>query len=158
MRRLSKLGAIAAAVLGLLALLIQPAQAQQREIAFPFFGNWRITDAKPAPWTGGKYTFDPFASRALIGKRVIFAFDVIDAPFPLGCDEPDYRTIDVPPEALFQGNLSSPILQAHALGFRPGAPVTPLLTGCEHDIDYHFVDRATAMFALDNMVFTLRRR
>jgi hypothetical protein len=38
------------------------------------------------------------------------------------------------------------------------APVATPQTDCEHFIDYHFVNRSTAMFALDNVIYTLRRR
>ncbi len=147
-----KLAVIAAAMLAVSSL---PAQA--RDIRFPFFGVWMVSKAVPAPWvhSGGS---DPFLAQRWVGKKVIFRWDVIDAPFPLGCDGPGYRTVEIPPEGLFQGNLTSPVIQAHALGFRAGAPVTTLQTDCEHLIDYHFVDRSTAMFALDNVIYTLRRR
>ena len=140
----------------LLSLLAMPAQA--RDIRFPFFGLWMITKATPAPSIDGQHKSDPFLAQRWVGKKVIFRWSVIDAPFPLGCDAPDYRTVDVPPEGLFQGNLTSPVIQAHALGFRAGAPVTTLQTDCEHFIDYHFINRSTAMFALDNVIYTLRRR
>jgi hypothetical protein len=147
------LGALAVLLLAALSL---PSQA--REIRMPFFGVWMITKAVPAPWTDSKYTADPFLSQRWIGKKVIFLWDGIDAPYPLGCDAPDYHTVDVPPEGLFQGNLTSPVLQAQALGFRAGAPVTTLETDCEHFVDFHFVNRSTAMFALDNVIYTLRKR
>jgi hypothetical protein len=153
MRRLGKLGGIAIALLALSSV-----QAHAGYLRIPVYGVWMITKATPAPWTDGKYTSDPFLAQRWVGRKVIFRWDVIDAPFPLGCDAPDYRTVDVPPEELFQGNLTSPVTQAQALGFRAGAPVTTLQTDCEHIIDYHFVDRSTAMFALDNVIYTLRRR
>lgn len=150
---MAKLGAVGVALLG---LLVTPLHA--RDIRFPFFGVWMITKARPAPWVDGKHTADPFLAQRWVGKKVIFRWGEIDAPAPLGCDAPDYRTVEAPPENLFQGNLTSPLIQAHALGFRAGAPVTTLQTDCEHIIDYHFINRSTAMFALDNVIYTLRRR
>lgn len=153
MKRLGKLGALAIALLGLLS-----APLQARDIRFPFFGLWMITKATPAPWVDGQNAADPFLAQRWVGKKVIFTWRFIDAPFPLGCDAPDYRTIEAPPENLFQGNLTSPVIQAQALGFRAGAPVTTLQTDCENRIEYHFVNHSTAMFALDNVIYTLRRR
>jgi hypothetical protein len=154
--RMGRLGRLAGIAVTMLVLLGAPAQA--RYLRFPVYGVWMITRATPAPWTDGQYTSDPFLAQSWVGKKVIFRWDIIDAPFPLGCDAPNYRTVEVPPDGLFQGNLTSPVIQAQALGFRAGAPVTTLETDCEHIIDYHFIDRSTAMFALDNMIYTLRRR
>jgi hypothetical protein len=148
-----KAGFIAAALLALFSV-----HAWASDIRVPFLGVWRITKATPAPWTGGTYRSDPFLAQRWIGKRVTFGWNIIDAPYPLGCDAPDYHVVEVAPDELFQGNLTSPILQAHALGFRAGAPVRTLQTDCEHLIDFHFADNSTAMFALDNVIFTLRRR
>lgn len=145
---------------GIVALLLglQVAPLQARDIDYPFYGVWMITQARPAPWVDKAHTADPFLSRRWIGQKVIFLWDGVDAPFPLGCNAPRYRTVDLPPEGLFQGNLTQPVLQAHALGFRAGAPVATLQTDCDGPADFHFVDRSTAMFALDNVIYTLRRR
>lgn len=153
MQAINRACAAVALVLGLLAT---PVQA--RDIRYLFFGLWMISKASPAPWVDGNHTADPFLSQRWVGKKVIFLWGGIDAPYPLGCDAPDYRTIEVPPENLFQGNLTAPVIQAQALGFRAGAPVMTLQTSCEHSIDFHFINRTTAMFALDNVIYTLRKR
>jgi len=140
----------------LLALVAVPLQA--REMRIPFYGVWMISQARPAPWVDPANATDPYLNRRLVGRKVIFLWDAIDAPPPLGCDRPNYRMVEVPPDGLFQGNLTQPVLQAHALGFRAGAPVTTLQTDCEHFIDFHFVNHTTAMFALDNVIYTLRKR
>jgi len=150
---MGKLVAVAAVLLGFLG-----ASAQARDIDIPFFGLWMITKATPAPWVDRAHASDPFLAQRWVGKKVIFLWDVIDAPDPLGCDAPDYRTVEVPPEGLFQGALTSPVIQAQALGFRAGAPVITLQTDCEGAIDFHFVNTTTAMFALNNVIYTLRRR
>lgn len=146
------------AAIAALLLALAGTSAQARDIRFPFFGVWMITQARPAPWVDKAHAADPFLSQRWVGKKVIFFWDGIDAPFPLGCDRPGYRTVEMPPEGLFQGNLTSPVIQAQALGFRAGAPVTTLQTDCEGLIDFHFASRTTAMFALDNVIYTLRRR
>ena len=153
MRHVRRLAGLAALILALAA-----APIQAREMRIPFYGVWMISQARPAPWVDPATATDPYLSQGLVRRKVIFLWDAIDAPPPLGCDRPDYHMVEVPPEGLFQGNLTQPILQAQALGFRAGAPVTTLQTDCEGAIDFHFVDYATAMFALDNVIYTLRRR
>lgn len=152
MGRMWKASGIAVA---LLALLAAPSTA--RDIRIPFYGVWMIIKARQAPWIKD-YSWSGPESQRLVGKKVIFLWDGIDAPAPIGCDDPRYRTIDVPPEALFQGNLDQPVTQAQMLGFRAGAPITTLVTDCEGFLEFHFVDRSTAMFALDNVIYTIRRR
>lgn len=96
-------------------------------------------------------------SMRLVGKKVIYLPDRIEGPEPLACDEPLYRLVDTPPQGLFQGNLTAPVLQAAALGFHE--PLIPTLqTDCEGFIDFHFLNRSTTMFALNNVIYTLRRR
>lgn len=147
-----------AALLLALTLFGQPAQARDRVLDVPFFGVWMITKAAPASWTDAAHTSDPFLAQRWVGKKVIFLWDGIDAPAPLGCGGAAYRTVEVPPDYLFQGNLTQPIMQAQALGFRAGAPVRTLQTDCEGAIDFHFVNLNTAMFALDNTIYTMRKR
>ena len=65
--------------------------------------------------------------------------------------------LDVGAEYLFQGGLTAPAAQAAALGFR-GPRIATLETGCAGAIDFHFVNAKTALFALDNMVYTLRKQ
>ena len=158
MGRIAKLAACVAALLGAMALGLASVPAHARDIDIPFFGLWMITKATPAPWSDPAHRTDPFLAQRWVGKKVIFLLDAIDAPPPLGCDVPDYRTVEVPPKGLFYGNLTSPVIQAQALGFPAGAPVMTLQTDCEDPIDFHFVNLTTAMFALDDVIYTLRRR
>ena len=153
---MARIGKLSGVVIALLAFLATPLRAN--DIHLPFLGRWKITKATAAPWTDATNRSAPFLAQHWVGKRVVFAWDFIDAPFPLGCDAPDYHVVEIPPEGLFQGNLTAPVLQAHALGFRAGAPVKTLQTDCEHLVDFHFADKSTAMFALDNVIYTLRRR
>ncbi|MDB5723917.1 MAG: hypothetical protein JWQ16_671, partial [Novosphingobium sp.] len=62
-----------------------------------------------------------------------------------------------PPANLFQGGLTAPAAQAAELGFRPAA-IPTLETGCEGLIDFHFTEAGTALFALNNNIYTLRRQ
>ena len=47
--------------------------------------------------------------------------------------------------------------QATALGF-PARAIRTLETGCAGAIDFHFTREGTALFALNNLIYTLRRR
>ena len=93
----------------------------------------------------------------LVGKTLTYTRPRIVAPAPLACIRPRYRWIAFPAENLFQGGLTAPAAQALALGFR-GAAIPTLETGCEGLIDFHFTKAGTALFALNNNIYTLRRR
>ena len=123
-----------------------------------FYGTWLITEAHVAPWAkAGESAFSEEEQRRLVGSKVIYRKTRIEAPSPLGCAKPHYRMLEYPPDFLFQGTLTEPAAQAEALGFR--RPMTPTLeTGCEGWIDFHFVDPATALFGLNNMIYTLRKQ
>jgi hypothetical protein len=134
------------------------ATAQSAEAApTPFLGVWRIIETRVAPWAKpGESAFSPEEQRALVGSTVTYGKRAITARAPLGCAGPHYRWHDVAPDYLFQGTLTDPVNQARALGF--GATIATLETGCEGLIDFHFVDGRTAMFALNNMIYTLKKR
>lgn len=115
-------------------------------------GQWMIASAQPAPWTQSPVSDED----RLVGQSVFFARDTITAPQPLDCKGPRYKLRSTVPEGLFQGNLTAPAEQAAKLGLK-GRKIRTLQTGCEGFIDFHFVDGATAMFALNNMIYTIRR-
>jgi hypothetical protein len=122
-----------------------------------FLGTWVITQARTAPWAKADSAFSPDEQRRLVGAQVTYRDKRIVAPAPLGCADPHYRISQVPPDYLFQGTLTDPVGQARALGF-PSPRSYVLETGCEGLIDFHFVNPTTAMFALNNMLYTLKKR
>ena len=122
-----------------------------------WLGTWRITGAEPAPWVGkGDHVTHASDIWHLVGRTVVYRQGRIDGPAPLGCRDPKYQRRVVGPDYLFQGGLTAPAEQARALGF--GASIITLETGCDGAIDFHFTDPGTAKFALDNMIYTLRRQ
>ena len=137
-----------------LALLVSlSASAAERSA---FLGAWLISSSQPAPWARpGEPPVQSDISR-LIGKRVVFAANRIDAPSPLACAGPHYEIKTYTPDLLFQGNLTDPDKQAVALGYRIPQIMT-LETGCSGPIDFHFVDANTAMFALNNRLYRMER-
>jgi hypothetical protein len=123
-----------------------------------FYGPWLITGAQVAPWARpGHDAFDTAEQHRLIGAKVIYGKARITGPPPLGCVKPHYRQFDASPDYLFQGVLPDPVPQARTLGFRLRA-IPTLETGCEGAIDFHFVDSRTALFGLNNMIYTLRKQ
>jgi hypothetical protein len=142
------LGAVA-----FLATLPATASAPQR----PYYGLWLIAEAHPAPWYNpsdpGTRPFDDH----LVGKSIVYSPSRIVGPRLLACKRPHYRMLEVGADYLFQGGLTAPAAQAAALGFR-GNRIATLETGCAGAIDFHFINASTALFALDNMVYTLRKQ
>jgi hypothetical protein len=147
------LGRAAAIAAGLAAFGTAPAWAAD----LPYLGTWLIAEAHPAPWYDPKDPQTaPFDDR-IAGKTVIFTPTRIIAPRPLACRRPNYQLRTVPPEVLFQGGLTHPAAQATALGFA-GKTIRTLETGCNGWFEFHFTQAGTALFALNNMIYTLRRR
>ena len=141
------------AAMAWLAALPAAAAAPQR----PFYGRWLIAEAHPAPWYNpsdpGTAPFDEH----LVGKSIVYMPARILGPRVLACKGPHYRMLEVGPDYLFQGGLTAPTTQASALGFR-GNRIASLETGCAGGIDFHFINGTTALFALDNMVYMLRKQ
>jgi hypothetical protein len=134
-----------------------PARAQNQ-----FLGTWAVIAAVPAPW----YTADPSgpspANPTLRNARIEFQPTRLIAPTPFACANPHYAVFPVPPEGLFEGGLldpahglTTPAATAATLGFPPGDSST-LETRC-HGIRFHLAGADQMLFALDNVVYTLRR-
>ena len=125
----------------------------------PFLGTWTIERADPAPWVDAGFVPDETATAVYVGQTVKFAPDQIEAPGLLACTNPNYTFVDVPAAGLFQGGLgddtATSISRAKTLGF--GANVATIKTTCEHDIAFHMRDADHAAFALDNMIYWLKR-
>jgi hypothetical protein len=144
--------------LALSALLLAAAAAPLHAAAPDFYGSWLITEAHRAPWAKpSEDTFDTAEQHRLIGSKVVYRKMRIDGPRPLACDKTRYRQYEAAPDLLFQGGLTDPVPQARALGFHLRT-IPTLETGCEGDIDFHFVDPTTALFGLNNMIYTLRKQ
>lgn len=123
--------------------------------ADPFYrGAWTIEKFAPAPF--GR-PFDHAGQ--LVGERVVFAARSISGPGVLACRSPRYALFKVPVEGLFQGTLGDRQTAAKAaarLGIL-ARRIPTVSTGCEHAIDFHFTSGRTAVFALDNAIYYLRK-
>jgi hypothetical protein len=143
------------ACLSLAALAVTPAFA-----ADTYLGTWKVTDAKVAPWydgNGAKPDIDPKLAHATL----TFAKSSIKAPAPLGCKKVKYTVSTVGPEDLFEGGLKNPQKDAAALGFKSNK-IMSVNEGClrsdaDIEMDYAFVDNDTAVFGLNNVIYTMKR-
>jgi hypothetical protein len=133
----------------------------------PFYlGSWKIESAVVAPWWTDHEKPDAVEMKSLVAKTVVIGVRSIRGPGVLACADPRYQVKDYPAEMLFQGAFGEmrerdravdPAKVAQSLGFR-GANWKTLETGCANQIDWHFLDSDTMMFALNNYIYKLRKR
>lgn len=133
-----------------------PAVAQEA-----FAGSWDMVDVQPAPWVGVNSTDKPYLNEEIARGRITFMADSVQGPGFLNCDKVQYEITKVPPEYLFQGGLTDPARQAAELGFK-GGEILQLSMGCiagDADIamDFDMIDEDFAVFALDNMIYKMKR-
>src|SRR5690349_16920859 len=138
---------------GAVALMVGTSASAAEPSAF--LGDWLIATSQTAPWVMPGQQLGQSDIYRLVGKRVVFGANRIDAPSPLGCAGPHYEVKTYPPDGLFQGNLTDAARQAVALGY--SSQIMTLETGCSGFIDFHFIDANTAMFALDNRLYRMER-
>jgi len=147
---------VSAAAISLLACTAAHAQTN------PLLGNWRIVSAGVAPWIGADkiLTIKEDDARRFVKQKISFTAGQVKSRDPLlACKGPRYEPTKIPPAGLFQGNLPEPKADvAKALGL-PAGDVPGVDVACPNSLfSYHFRDKDTAMFALDNVIYTLKRR
>ncbi|WP_027551048.1 hypothetical protein [Bradyrhizobium sp. Cp5.3] len=133
--------------------------------ADPFYlGNWTVTTAVVAPWADPHRKPDGSEQARLMGKALAIKVKEISGPRPLACAKPQYKVTDYGPDMIFQGAFdemqrankkADPKALAASLGF-VGGKIKTLETGCE--IEFHFVDDATAEIGLNDYVYTLKKQ
>lgn len=142
---------------GLLAIgfVCAASAAHAVESAGAFLGGWVVTEAKPAPWSTAT---DP-PNAALIDAKIAFGRSSVEAPAPLACAKATFWSEPQPAQSLFGGNLTEPARQARDLGF--GSRIVILSVSCksaENPVpDFALVDAHTAMFALGNHIYIMKR-
>ncbi len=136
--------------------------------ADPFYlGTWKITSAAVAPWQAGRpYQSDLTEMKSLVNRIVLIQRKAIVGPRPVACKGAKYQVKDYPADMLFQGAFeemhrrdrsADPAQIAAKLGFR-GPSWKTLETGCGNELEYHFLDPATAAFGLNNYVYTMKKQ
>ncbi|OAF17296.1 hypothetical protein AYJ54_37210 [Bradyrhizobium centrolobii] len=133
--------------------------------ADPFYvGSWAVTTAVVAPWADQHRKPDGTERARLMSKTLVLKAKEISGPRPFACAKPQYKVTDYGPDMIFQGAFdemqradkkADPKALAASLGFS-GARIKTLETGCE--IDFHFVDDATAEVGLNDYVYTLKKQ
>ena len=132
-----------------------------------YLGEWKITGAVAGPWIKSDAELFPDEMKSLVGKTITLKSDAIEGPGGFPCKGPKYELMEGGPDMLFQGAFgemqaasaaNDPQKLAEQVGFT-GAQYRTVLTGCEFAVDFSFgADNDTAMFALDNAVYMLKRQ
>ncbi|GAB2176010.1 hypothetical protein [Dongia sp. agr-C8] len=132
-----------------------------------YLGQWKITGAAPGPWIKSDAELFPDEMKSLVGQTITLKADAIEGPGGFPCKGPKYEVMQGGPDMLFQGAFGEmqaqdssvdPQALAEKVGFA-GKQYRTVLTGCEFAVDFSFgEDKDTAMFALDNAVYTLKRQ
>ncbi|MBS1854966.1 MAG: hypothetical protein JST11_06350 [Acidobacteria bacterium] len=161
--RFSRLFRAALAIAAFGALALQTCAAGEA-----YLGTWKITSAMVAPWWEGS-GHKPYAAemKSLVGKTVTIAANAIRGPRELACTGVRYVVKDYPAAMLFQGAFdeihrrnpsADPVKIAATVGFGGSTTWKTLETGCAVEIDYHFIDRNTAAFGLNDYIYILKRQ
>jgi len=150
------------------ALLIISVGIFTATAAEPFYvGTWKIVSAAPAPWASTVRKSDLAEGKSLTGKIVKIEATRILGPRQVACPKPNYEVKSYGVDMLFQGQFeemkerdkSVDMAKAAAsAGFRNATEWKTLETGCETEVDFHFIDANTAAFGLNNVVYTLKRQ
>ena len=129
-----------------------------------YIGTWKFAGAVVAPWADPGQKPDGAEPLRLIGKTVVFRPREIIGPPPFACKAPHHKHSDFSADLVFQGAFEEmqsnnksvdPDKLAASLGLA-GKSIKTLETGCE--IDFHFVDDATAEIGLNDHVYTLKKQ
>jgi hypothetical protein len=101
-----------------------------------------------------------------VGKVVTITPKSIMGPRQIACKSVGYHVKDYPADMLFQGAFGEmryrdksvdPAKVAAKVGFH-GTSWKTLETGCESELDYHFIDPTTAAIGLNNYVYILKKQ
>ena len=132
-----------------------------------YLGTWKITSAVMAPWADpAARPPDTSEMKSLVDKIVVIKPAEITGPRALACKGPKYKVVESPVEGLFQGEFDEmhrrdksvdPSKLAAQVGFH-GKKWKTLETGCGNELDFHFLDPATAEFGLNDFVYTLKKQ
>ncbi|MBM3530083.1 MAG: hypothetical protein FJX62_18530 [Alphaproteobacteria bacterium] len=143
--------------------LLASAEIGTRAQDISIVGTWEIVEMAPAPWTKEDDHKALMAQgRGLLKLAITFAPNNVTSKFKLfQCKRGvSYEHGPLQVDSLFQGNLPEPNPTAHALrlGFPRGDIPSADVRCVNASFSFHFRDRNTALFALNNVIYTLKRR
>ena len=130
-----------------------------------YLGSYKITTAVVGPWWTEKAPPDPAEIKTLVGKQVVFAARQITGPRQVACRGPKYEVKDYPLDMIYEGAFFEmrekdkkvdPVKVGAKLGFT--APTSKTVeTGCATELNFHFIDKDTGTFALNNYIYYFKR-
>ncbi len=142
-----------------LALLLCAPYAWSQEA---FGGTWHVVKAEPAPWVTVDIKAKPAVEAAFAHATFEFRPDRVVGPSWTACRKPKYDLTPQSFDSLFEGGLVDPehglkdaAALAHRLGFQH-EPVPSLVSSCS-ELLFHLADGDTALFGLNNMIYTMKR-
>ncbi|MDQ7246861.1 hypothetical protein [Dongia sedimenti] len=151
-----------------LAAILCAASLSSASAEDPFYlGQWKITGAVPGPWIKSDAELFPDEMKSLVGQTIVLKPGAVEGPGGFPCQGPKYEVMQGGPDMLFQGAFGE--MQAKNASVDPqklaeqvgltGTAYRTVITGCEFAVDFSFgADNDTAMFALDNAVYVLKRQ
>jgi hypothetical protein len=151
-------------LIGLAATLL--AGALTAHAAEVYLGAWKIASAAIAPWADPARKPDEAEMKSIVGKTVTFKPKEITGPRTLACKGPKYKLSDFSADMLFQGAFGEmhekdrsldPAKLAASVGFQ-GSSWKVLETGCETEVDWHFIDPTTLAIGLNDYVYLLKKQ
>jgi len=154
---------VVAPCLSVLGIVVASSSARAADQSY--IGTWKISAAVVAPWADPKRKPDSSEQSRLLGKTIDLSAKRINGPSPFACAGPHYKVSSFAADLIFQGAFGEmqssnksvdPNKIAASLGFSKPGSIKTLETGCE--IDFHFVDDATAEIGLNDYVYTLKKQ
>jgi hypothetical protein len=131
-----------------------------------YVGTWKIATVTVAPWWTDSRKPDPAESKTLVGQVFEIRPKQITGPRQVACKDPRFQVKEYSADMLFQGMFgemrthsksADPAQIAAAAGFR-GTKWKTLETGCDNEVEFHFLDDHTAAFGLNNYIYTLKKQ
>jgi hypothetical protein len=126
----------------------------------PLLGRWQVTEAAVAPWATDKRAAPSSEARRLINMQIAFSAKGMKSGYAtLNCSDASFEVRSDPPDVLFQAGLPEPNQAqiAESMGF-PRGDVPGVEVSCSAgEFPFHFRDADTVMFALNDVIYTLKR-
>lgn len=141
-----------------LALVASLAVARPANVPMAAFeGRWIGIGVEPAP--GARRQPRPVERRDTARSSLMFSAESFTGPWQMGCANPRYTVLSVPPEGLFQGMLAGRDAadDADRMGF-PDGDVPTLRVDCPNaTFDFHLAGPTSLRFAFDGMIYAFER-
>lgn len=151
--------AMAVAALSAIAWLVPSAAARAEP---DLIGKWRVVAAMAAPWVAEEQrkAAEGAAKRMLKLEIEFKAREVASRNRTLACKRATYEPTHYPVDAIFQGMLPEPnqVAVARNMGFTRSEVEGVDLRCTSGLFSYHFRDSRTALFAFDNVIYTIERQ